>query len=270
MIETTTATNTMTPDIIHVNYENDELTISGRELHDALEVKTAYKDWFPRMRECGFSDGTDFNSIKIKQVRIEGKREVSRVVTDHRLTIDMAKEVCMIQRSDKGKQCRAYFLDLEKQWNKPEIIMARALKMAHGQLTILSGRVAEQEAQIEQMQPKAAYYDMVLQSINSVPISIIAKDYGKTAQWLNTYLHNKGIQYKRGNTWLLYKQYADQGYTGTRTDPYIVSNGKSQSAMHTCWAQKGRLFIYELLKSDNIIPTMELLENNLSTLQKTS
>ena len=66
------------------------------------------------------------------------------------------------------------------------------------------------------------------------------------------------------------KQYADQGYTGTRTDPYIVSNGKAQSAMHTCWTQKGRLFIYEPLKSDNIIPTMELLENNLSTLQKTS
>lgn len=75
----------------------------GRELHEALEVKTAYKDWFPRMCEYGFTEGVDFNPLKIERVQIEDGREVTRELIDHAITIDMAKEICMIQRSEKGK-----------------------------------------------------------------------------------------------------------------------------------------------------------------------
>ena len=100
--------------VIAVNFENDRPTVSGRELHAALEVKTSYKDWFPRMCEYGFVEGKDFNPLKIEQVQIEGKRRVKRIVSDHQLTIDMAKELCMIQRTEIGKRCREYFLEIEK------------------------------------------------------------------------------------------------------------------------------------------------------------
>ena len=89
----------------------------ARELHEFLEVKTAYKDWFPRMCEYGFTEGQDFNLLKNERVQIEGNRTVTRTVEDSQLTIEMAKEICMLQRNEKGKQARQYFIQLEKDWN---------------------------------------------------------------------------------------------------------------------------------------------------------
>lgn len=102
--------------------ENDRPTVSGRELHTALEVQTPYRIWFPRMVEYGFDMGEDFNPYKNVQVQTEGNRQVKREVIDHKLTIGMAKEICMIQRTEKGRQCRKYFLDIEAKWNNPEAI----------------------------------------------------------------------------------------------------------------------------------------------------
>lgn len=96
--------------------DNQEPVISGRMLHEFLEVKTAYKDWFPRMCEYGFVEGQDFNPLKNEQVRFEGNREVVREITDHIIRIDMAKEVSMIQRTEKGKQARQYFIEVEKKF----------------------------------------------------------------------------------------------------------------------------------------------------------
>lgn len=91
--------------LIKINYDaSDQLTVSARELHERLEIKTAFKDWFPRICEYGFTPGTDFNPLKNEQVRAEGNREVRRELLDYRISIDMAKQVCMIQRSEKGKQ----------------------------------------------------------------------------------------------------------------------------------------------------------------------
>ena len=122
-------------EIIKVNTDTaDRPTVMGRELHKALEIKTAYKDWFPRMCEYGFTEGEDFNPLKIEQVRDEGDRQVKREVIDHQLTLDMAKEICMIQRTETGRKCRQYFLDMEKQWNSPEAVMGRALKYADNRI----------------------------------------------------------------------------------------------------------------------------------------
>lgn len=93
-------------ELIKVTYDNDRPAVSARDLHDFLEVKTAYKDWFPRMCEYGFTMGEDFNPLKNERVQMEGNRYVSRTVDDAILTIDMAKELCMIQRNEKGKQAR--------------------------------------------------------------------------------------------------------------------------------------------------------------------
>lgn len=111
--------------------------------------------------------------------------------------------------------------------------------------------------QIEELQPKACYYDLVLSSKNAVSIGIIAKDYGKSAQWLNTYLHKKGVQYNSGGVWLLYQKYASAGYTKTETRPIEHPSHEPFTRVFTKWTQKGRLFIYDLLKQDNILPLIE-------------
>ena len=117
--------------LIKVDYAHENPTVSGRELHEKLGVATQYKDWFPRMCEYGFREGKDFNPLKFEQVQIEGSREVTRVVTDHMLTLSMAKELCMIQRSEMGKKFREYFISVEEAWNSPDKVMERALQIAH-------------------------------------------------------------------------------------------------------------------------------------------
>ena len=125
-------------DLINITFDDTmSPRVSGRELHAALKVKTHYKDWFPRMCEYGFTEGVDFNPLKNERVQIEGKRNISREMTDHELTIEMAKEICMIQRTEIGKKCREYFLELERRWNSPEAVMARALQMANRQLSLV-------------------------------------------------------------------------------------------------------------------------------------
>lgn len=119
--------------------------------------------------------------------------------------------------------------------------------------------LAEKSAAIEEMTPKASYYDLVINSPDLIPITIIAKDYGKSGTWLNRKLNEKGVQYRREKTWVLYHQYADKGYVGTKTYAY---SGKAYGAekhvsINTFWTQKGRLFIYELLKGEGILPIVE-------------
>lgn len=118
--------------------------------------------------------------------------------------------------------------------------------------------VAVQNQQITEMKPKASYYDVVLNCKDLVAISVIAKDYGWTANHMNQYLHEKGVQFRQGKKiWLLYQKYAEMGYTSTKTHSYSGSDGTPHSRPHTYWTQKGRLFIYGLLKEDGIFPIME-------------
>ena len=105
-----------------------------------------------------------------------------------------------------------------------------------------------------EMAPKALYCDLVLQCKNTVPVSLIAKDYGMSAASFNALLHDLGIQYKTGGTWLLYQKYAGNGYTHTRT----YRMGEKVAALHTCWTQRGRLFLYEFLGDYGILPLMEM------------
>lgn len=155
-------------DLIKVSYAGEQPTVSGRELHEALEIETAYKDWFPRMCEYGFVEGEDFNPLKIERVQTEGGREVRRTVTDHQLTIPMAKELCMLQRNEKGKQFRQYFIKVEEAWNSPEMVMKRALEIANK-------RVSELTARITADKPKVLFADAVECSQTSILIGDLAK-----------------------------------------------------------------------------------------------
>lgn len=122
----------------------------------------------------------------------------------------------------------------------------------------LQAVLAVQSQQMSEMQPKVSYYDVVLNCKDLVAISVIAKDYGWSAAKLNQYLQQKGIQYKQGGKiWLLYQKYAEKGYTSTKTHSYPGSDGSIHTKVHTYWTQRGRLFIYDLLKADGILPLVE-------------
>lgn len=144
--------------------------------------------------------------------------------------------------------------------NDPDMLIAalKKLKAEREKTNALMATVAVQNQQIVEMKPKASYYDVVLNCKDLVAISVIAKDYGWSANRMNQYLHDKGIQYKQGNKiWLLYQKYAEMGYTSTKTHSYPGSDGTMHTKVHTYWTQQGRLFIYGLLKADGILPTME-------------
>lgn len=150
-------------ELIKIDYSNDRPAVSARELHEFLEVKTLYKDWFPRMCDYGFTEGQDFNLLKIERVHQEGGRMVSRLVEDAALSIDMAKEICMLQRNEKGKIARQYFLQLEKDWNSPEKVMARALRIADKRINALEMANSALTVDNQIMQPKADYFDELVE-----------------------------------------------------------------------------------------------------------
>lgn len=244
-------------ELVRISYDSERPTVSGRDLHQTLQVKTPYDKWFPRMCHYGFVEGSDFSTFL-------SESNGGRPAIEHQLTLDMAKEICMIQRSAIGRKCRQYFLELEKAWNSPEAIMARALQFADSQLALmrsqnteLADTVAIQNQQIIEMKPKVSYYDVVLNCKDLITISVIAKDFGKSARWMNRYLHDKKVQFKQGEIWLLYQKYAEKGYTSTKTHNYAGADGEQHIKPHTYWTQKGRLFIYDLLKADGIIPLIE-------------
>lgn len=142
-------------ELININYDTDKPTVSGRELHKALEVKDHYTDWFKRMTEYGFTEGEDFVGFSEKSDKPTG----GRPSTDHQLTIPMAKEICMLQRNDKGKQFRQYFIRVEEAWNSPEMIMKRALDYANENVKRLQIQVSTLQVDNEIMKPKADYFD---------------------------------------------------------------------------------------------------------------
>lgn len=239
-------------ELITVNYETERPTVSGRELYEALEVKTPYHIWFPRMCEYGFNEKKDFWTFLFESTG-------GRPSTDHQLTISMAKEICMLQRNEKGKQFRQYFIEVEEKWNTPEMVMKRALDFANKAVARLQQENAVQAQQIAELQPKASYYDVVLNSKDLTSTSTIAKDYGWSAKKLNSWLADMGVQFKlkSDNTWLLYQKYAQKGYTRTKTHTYISNNGEHHSAVASYWTQAGRLFIYDLMKTNGILPKIE-------------
>jgi len=145
-------------ELLKVDYSKNEPTVSGRELHEFLEVKTKYVDWFSRMKDYGFTEGVDYTLVAQKR-ETKNPRNPYTQFLDHQLSIPMAKELCMIQRTDRGKQARQYFLAIEKAWNTPEMIMSRALKMAD--VTIQQLRTENSKLLVDNttMLPKAEYFD---------------------------------------------------------------------------------------------------------------
>lgn len=188
-------------EIITTNHnDSGEITVSGRDLHDFLEVKTAYKDWFPRMAEYGFVEGDDFSSF------LSGSTG-GRPAQDHQLKLDMAKEISMIQRTERGKQARQYFLQLEKMWNSPEMVMKRALEYA-------DKKVIELQSRIDEQKPKVLFAEALETSYTSILIGELSKllrqngvDIGQNRlfEWMRD---NGFLIKKKGETYNVPTQYS--------------------------------------------------------------
>ena len=152
---------------IEVN-ENQEPVVNGRELYQALGIDSNYTTWFNRMCDYGFSEGIDL--LPILEKSTGGRPEVN-----HAIKLDMAKEIAMIQRNEKGKEVRQYFIQVEKEFNSPEKIMARALKIAENKLNVLQLENAEQKKVIEEQKPKVLFADSVETAKTSILIGEFAK-----------------------------------------------------------------------------------------------
>ncbi len=161
-------------DLITVNYDNDRPTVLGRDLHEKLEVKTRYNDWIARMCEFGFVENQDYILVTQKRVTNNPKNPETTVI-DHQMTLDMAKQICMVQRSDLGRQYREYFLEIERRWNDPVTSMARSLVYANRQLASVTGQLEEANRQIEADRPKVVFANAVTASENAILVRDMAK-----------------------------------------------------------------------------------------------
>ncbi len=233
-------------ELLTINYETDNPTVSARDLYDYLSTEDGltgterFSKWFERYVGYGFEEGRDYSTPKKKvRVQIEGSREVSRELEDYDLTIDMAKEICMLQRTEKGKECRTYFIQLEKAWNTPEQIFARALKMA-------DKVIAQKDKLITEMKPKADFFDQVASSKDAVPMD-------KVAKVLNTKIgRNKLFEILRDKKVLdaensPYQTYIDRGYFRVIMQSYTKPNGEKHINYKTLVYQKGIDYIRKLI-----------------------
>ena len=234
--------------------ENHEPVVSARDLHKGLEVKSKYNDWLKRMLDYGFAEGTDFVAIAQKKVTAQGNQSE---FIEHVFNLDSAKEIAMIQRNDKGKEVRKYFIQVEKDFNSPEKIMARALLMADKKITNLTMQNNQLQLDLKEAQKQARYLDLIIESKGALRVSQIAQDYGMTANKLNKVLYELCVQHKVNGQWILYKRHMGKGYIDSHTFDYQDKNGNTRANVTTTWTQKGRLFLYELLKDNGYLPLIE-------------
>lgn len=231
----------MSTEMIKVSYENDRPTVLARDLHDFLEVETPYHKWFPRMCEYGFTEGQDYVTADKNVLRADGAK-MPQIQTDAQLTIEMAKEICMLQRNDKGKKARQYFIELEKKWNDPTFVMARALKVADQQIKAMTQQIAE-------MKPKAEFADTVADSRGALNMGEFAKIVHTTypnmgRNKLLAFLRDQKILTK-GN--IPYQKFVNANYFRV-IESVKGGNGVNFNQVSTLILPKGQFFILDLLK----------------------
>lgn len=236
--------------------------VSGKELHYFLGVGRDFSTWIKeRIKKYDFIENTDF-TIEVTTPQNGG------IAKDYAMTIDMSKELSMVENNAKGKEARKYFIKCEKQLKEvgqpkesymiqDPIERAKVwIKEQESKQTLLL-TTKKQEQIINELKPKADYTDLILKNKGLVTITQIAKDYGMSGKAMNNKLHELKIQYKQSGQWLLYSGLQDIGYTHSETINITRTGGIPDVSMITKWTQKGRLFLYDLLKSNYILPTIE-------------
>lgn len=223
-------------ELIKVTIKNNQQLVSARELHNSLNLTTRFSKWV-NQNFRHFQEGIDFTSVTAVTVVNNGAK---RDIQDYALTLDMAKHIAMMAGTDKGFEVRDYFIQVEKAWNSPEMVMKRALNYAND-------RVKKLEFENAELKLKADYYDEYMNSENLITTTMIAERYGWGPAKLNRKLHEMGVIYKKGDLWHLYVKYKYQDYAKYFT--YANSGSKTLK-----WTPKGEKLIYELLLDQGIEP----------------
>ena len=228
-------------EIIKVNYETDEPTVSARSLYEGLEIKKRFSSWFESNSQ-GFIENEDYCGayLEVQSNQHGGVKDLQ----DYLLSVDMAKHICLMSRTDKGKQCRQYLIDLEKAWNTPEQIMARALKLADKTIKNL-------ELTIEEQRPLVDFANKVSDSSNLIDMGKMAKllkdehiNIGRNR--LFEWLRKKEILMKNN---MPYQRYIDGGYFQVKESVYETPYG-SKTQQTTYITGKGQIYITEKLRKE--------------------
>lgn len=227
---------------IQVNMETE--TVSARMLHEALRIEKRFSAWFEQYKDF-FTENEDFTSVLTSTVVNNG---AVRPLDDYQISVEMAKHICMMTKTEKGRQFRQYFIDLEKAWNTPEQIMARALKVASDTQNRLLETIENQNIRIEQMRPKEIFADAVSTSKTSILIGELAKlicqnGYSIGQNRLFDWLREKGYLMREGASRNIPKQkYVEQGLFEVKETNIQNPDGSVRITKTTKVTGKGQIY----------------------------
>ena len=269
-------------ELIKVEERDGKQAVNARGLHQFLGIGKDFSSWIKKQIErCDLVENQDFSSFDNFVKREKG----SSVRKEYALSLDMAKELCMIENNEKGRTIRKYFIEVEKKSRMQSIpslpdftnpaIAARAWadqfeknqvltlenKQQREELAKASQEIVGLSAQITTMKPKTTYFDVMMKNKSTSVITSMAQDYGMSPQAFNKLLHEHGIQHKVSDQWVLYRQYLDKGYVNSEPVTITHNDGKQTIKYNTKWTQKGRFFLYEFLKEKGILPLIERNNN---------
>lgn len=242
-------------ELMKVQVKNDRQLVSARDLHKGLGLKKKFSAWWEQNSK-EFEEGTDF-AREPESYQVQLGNGATTLMDDYFLTIDMAKELCMMSKTEKGKEVRKYFIQVEKKWNSPEMVMHRALEFSNARIEQLKLENKNLNIQLEESNKKASYLDLILGDPTPILITQIANDYGYSAVAFNRLLKKLKVQRRVNGQWILYRAFMGKGYTSTKSKTYEDHHGKLRTKIYTVWTQKGRRFIYDILKKNGILPLIE-------------
>ena len=236
-------------DLITINYDSGQPTVSARDLHEKVGSTERFTNWFERQLQFGFEEGSDYsNPLKVLRVQKEGNRKVKREVEDYELTVDMAKQICMVQKNERAKKIRQGLIDLEKAWNTPEQIMARALKMADQKIHSL-------QTDVERMKPLADFGEALAKSETSILIrelaKIITQSTGTSIGEKRLYAWLRDNRYIMQNSTEPYQNRVEQGlFERNANGTHTGSDGVTRTNYTTYVTPKGQAYFINKFKED--------------------
>lgn len=239
--------------LIKVSVQNDQQLVSARDLYKGLGIKRRFSAWWEQNSK-DFEENNDFQRVLISTPR-ENRGSIE--LQDYALTIDMAKQLCLLSRTKKGKEYREYLIEVEKKWNDPQHVIQRAMDILKSDNLQLKLENKNLTRQLEESNKKANYLDVILGTKDAILTTQIAMDYGYSAREFNQLLNRIKIQHKVNGQWILYKAYMGKNYTTTKLYSYTDKHGKDHAKPLTAWTQRGRRLIYDVLKENGLLPLIE-------------
>lgn len=242
--------------LIKVSVQNDKQLVSARDLYKGLGIKRRFSAWWEQ-NSSEFELGVDYEGVLKSTPYNQLYPDKVQEVQDYALTIDMAKQLCLLSRTKKGKEYREYLIEVEKKWNDPQNVVQRAMDILHSENLQLKLENKNLSRQLEESNKKANYLDVILGTTDAILTTQIAMDYGYSAREFNKLLNRIKIQHKVNGQWILYKAYMGKKYTTTKLYSYTDKYGKDHAKPLTAWTQRGRRLIYDVLKENGLLPLIE-------------